>query len=160
MEKCILIPTDFSIESLLTLKKALLSFEDQDVSVVLFYSTYISDSISDLLFHSKMKELENLENKSFKDACEILKNKYQSKIKSFKIELFTGLNQNAFNNFIQAHKVSDIFIPKNYKLKMITKRSFDPINYIKKNSIVVHEVEWKEKIDFTENIKIAELFLD
>jgi hypothetical protein len=60
MPKRILIPIDFSVESLNTLKRALDGLGDTHVEVILMYAEYLSDSITELLFYSpddKRKEL-------------------------------------------------------------------------------------------------------
>ena len=74
--KTVLIPTDFSIESLNTVKGALKQCEGENTNLILVYGVYLSDSITDLLFFSKPKYLSTLQSEKFTQACEILKNKY------------------------------------------------------------------------------------
>jgi hypothetical protein len=87
MVKKILIPTDFKIESLNTLKYSLEERKQEKSSVILMYSAYNSDSITDLLFYNPTKIVEALVSSNFNDAINIIKNTYETSIHSFKIEL-------------------------------------------------------------------------
>ena len=65
MGKKILIPIDFRIESLNTLKYALEERKQEKSSVILMYSAYNSDSITDLLFYNPTKIVETLPSSEF-----------------------------------------------------------------------------------------------
>ena len=73
MLKNILIPTDFKIESLNTLKYCLEERKHEKSSVILMYSAYNSDSITELLFYNPAKIVEGLVSTNFKDAINIIK---------------------------------------------------------------------------------------
>ncbi|MBP7642450.1 MAG: hypothetical protein KA767_03880, partial [Saprospiraceae bacterium] len=68
MQKRILIPTDFNVESLNTMKRALERVDDGDVEVILFYSEYLSDSITEMLFYNPEKRLNELITPVFEEA--------------------------------------------------------------------------------------------
>ncbi|HQA59356.1 MAG TPA: hypothetical protein PK033_15990, partial [Acetivibrio sp.] len=74
--KNILIPIDFTIESLNTLKFALEENKNEQLTVVLMYATHLSDSITELLFYSQYKIIQKLINQPFKDAINIINNTY------------------------------------------------------------------------------------
>ena len=80
MTKALLIYTDFSLESLITLKKVLAEKNTEnndckyDIYLVSGYET--GDSISTLLFNSKGKILSEIRSQEFCDAYNIIKNKY------------------------------------------------------------------------------------
>ncbi|HEV7348576.1 hypothetical protein [Telluribacter sp.] len=159
MAKTILIPTDFTIESLNTVKGALRQLEGEKVDLVLVYSAHLTDCITDLLFFSKRKYLDEQQNAKFKEACEILKNKYASQLNSFCLDLFTGINQNAFENFLLGKKVETIFIPKSYRMKLTNKWCFDLLPYCRKCSLQYVEIDWNENRNVPDQGSIAELFL-
>ncbi|GAB3164087.1 hypothetical protein [Telluribacter humicola] len=158
MANTILIPTDFTIESLNVVKGALRQLDGEEVNLILVYSAHLSDCITDLLFFSKKKYLEDLQNEKFKEACEILLNKYASQINSFSIDLFTGNYQSTFHNFLLGNKVDAIFIPKSYKLKLGQKQSFDLLPYCRKSPVQCVEIDWNETRNVPEKDKVAELF--
>lgn len=157
MVKKLLIPTDFKIESLNTLKYSLEERKQEKSSVILMYSVYNSDSITELLFYNPSKIIEALVSSTFNDAINILKNTYETSIHSFKIELFHGLNTSAFLNFYEAHGIDLVYLPKYYCFK-IYQNSFDPIPLIKKSKVQYREVIWTNEHDLTNNDDLNQLF--
>lgn len=159
MTKTILIPTDFSIESLNLFKHAAQEYQNESINVVFFHSIYTPFSITDLLFFSKRELIRELSTSDFHDACEIIAKKFESKIHSRRIEIFTGQNQQAFEQFLEANQVSEILIPKEYSFKLTDKRSVDPSAFIRKSKVPVKEVHWPQASGAPEKNMLAELFL-
>ena len=157
MVKKILIPTDFKIESLNTLKYSLEERKQEKSSVILMYSAYNSDSITDLLFYNPTKVVEALVSSNFNDAINIIKNTYETSIHSFKIELFHGLNLNAFLNFYESHGIDLVYLPKDYCLKPY-KNGFDPIPLIKKSKVQYSEVAWTSEQGTSNKDELNQLF--
>lgn len=141
MKKTILIPTDFCIESLNVLKQALLLNTDKELTVVLLSGQLLSDSIVDLMFYSRRKMINSLLKPSFNDAVSILKNRFTTNLVDVRIELFHGINKNAFRNFISAHKIEECYVAKHYVLKK-TGNALDVIHYIRKCNLPVYEMDW------------------
>jgi len=149
MAKTILIPIDFKVESLITLKLALSDsslFEDDHefskVNIVLIYAEYQSDSITDLLFYSAYKTIQRLKTPEFNDAISIIQNRYKTVINSISIELFHGCNSNAFENWVKSKNIDLSYIPKSYLFKPI-KNGFNPIPFIKKSKLQYKEMDWE-----------------
>ena len=159
MKKTILIPTDFSIESLKLLKEAVTSVEVGSVNIIFLHCIYLSDSIFDLLFFSKKEWVESLVNKDFDDGCKIIRNKYVNKINSARVEFFTGTTQQAFDNFLEGNQVDEIMLPKNYVFKQSSKKSFSPEPYIRKSRLPLIEVVWQKSDKEPEKNSLAEIFL-
>ena len=157
MLKNILIPTDFKIESLNTLKYCLEERKKEKSSVILMYSVYNSDSITEVLFYNPVKIVEALISPNFKDAINIIKNTYESSFDSFKIELFHGLNTKALLNFYDAHGIDLVYLPKDYCLKPY-KNGFDPIPLIKKSKVEFKEVVWTRENDLAYKDDLNQLF--
>ena len=155
MPKKILIPIDFKVESLNTLKIALNEITEE-VEVVLMYSEYLSDSIIELLFYSPDDKRKSLNTLDFSEALSILTNRFESTLIKVDIEFFHGFNTKAFKNFAEGNKIDCIYIPKNYKLQL-SKNGFDPIPLIHKSTLIFHEVEYQESTDFSLN-DISNLF--
>ena len=157
MIKKILIPIDFRIESLNTLKYALEDRKQEHSRIILMYSEYSSDSITDLLFYHPAKIIRSLSSSHFNDAIDIITNTYESCLHSYKIELFHGLNRNAFLNFYQAHGIDLVYLPKDYNLKP-HKNGFDPIPLIKKSKVEYREVAWASDQNTTSTDELNQLF--
>jgi hypothetical protein len=160
MQKNLMIPTDFTIESLNMVKYALEKNKAPKVKVLFVYGVYLPDSITELLFFSEGSLLSSLITPDFREACVIIRNKYQYKVVSIETELFTGKTNAAFDDFIKSRKVDEAYIPKRYKLKYIHPRSFNCVPYFHKSTVPFVEVDWVEKLNIPEKSKLAELFLD
>lgn len=156
MKKTILIPTDFSIESLMPVKHAVLSNPDSELEIILMYSCFSSDSITDLLFYSAESIINKASSFEFKEACVILENTY-SKITKLSVDVFHGLNVSAFENFVKGNKITEAVFLKDYKYKL-PKNAFDPIPYIKKSQLPYQEVAWQE--DQHKDILLFNLFIN
>lgn len=144
MEKTILIPVDFNVECLNTLKLALRRNEESVNTIVLMYPYQGSTSITDLVFNAPYKTIKTLKPREFDDALAIIKNRFARSIKRVKIELFTGHNVSAFQNFVEGNAVQEIYIPKSYQLKPA--KGFNPLPIISKAKLPVYEMDWDSNI--------------
>ena len=86
----ILLPTDFTVESLLTLKKAMEELPDTDVEAVLLYAEHLSTSITELLFYSPAERRRQLVTSHFEEALTILINRFEKRLLRISIEFFHG----------------------------------------------------------------------
>jgi len=160
MKKTILIPTDFTVQSLNVLKNILTnSAPKSNFDIILLHGLSLSDSIRDLLFFSKSQQLESLVSLEFEEAIEVLNNKFDSQISSLTIDLFTGYNLTSFNNYLEGKKVAQIYISEN-ALKKTNSKSFDLLPFIKKCSVPVLSVDTKTASDTIEREKIADVFIN
>lgn len=160
MHKNVLIPTDFQMDSLNIIKKVVHDLKDGDtVSITLLHGYYLTDSISDLLFHSKKDILNQIVPTAFYEGCDLLKNKYASQLSQVKIDLFHGLNKRAFKSYISSNRIDKVYIPEGLITRKATKRSFDLAPYIHKCCEDVSRVQFAEKQE--ENTEsFSELFLN
>ncbi len=141
--KRILIPVDFNVESLITLKKALDFIGDEEIHVVLLYAEHLPDSITELLFYSPGERLNQLIPRAFREALIILRNRYEKQLISVRIELFHGNGLNAMESFALGSKIDQVFIPSDYTLKPL-KGGFDSIPIIKRLDLPVFKMEWNK----------------
>lgn len=156
--KKIALPTDFTVESLNVLKSILNSDPDTTYDIVFIHGYYLNDNIMNLFYHNKNKIFDNVMYQDFSEALHILKNKFQSQIGSVTRELFTGWNSNAFNNFMDAIKAEEIYIPQDYTFQFRNKNSFDIIRMIKKCKLPVHEVAWEMRTRTHHSDQLADIF--
>lgn len=131
--KKILVPTDFSIGSLNVIHSIAARFEEP-VEVVLFHAVYLSNNISDLLFMTK-KISQTYITKDYTEACEILRNKYSSRIQSLKTTFFYGSSSMAFNNFVEANDPDYIAINGQHTYKETYKHSIDPMPLVRRAKV-------------------------
>jgi hypothetical protein len=160
MRKTILIPTDFTVNSLNVLKSILVNNDaNQTYDVILLHGMSLSDSIRDLLFFSKSKQIDSLTNSEFEEAYEVIRNKFENQISSLRIDLFTGYNLSAFNNYLEGNKVEQIFI-SDKKPVLTNKNSFDLSRFIEKCKVEVTKVDFGANATVPEKGKIAEVFMN
>ncbi|MBL7777224.1 MAG: hypothetical protein JNK66_02880 [Chitinophagales bacterium] len=140
MPDTILVPTDFQVESLNTVK---LTLEQTStlIYIVLVYPMYPSGSITDLLFYSPGKLIRQSVSEEFTSALEILKNRFESRLGGIRTELFHGSTNNAFKNFIEGQGITHIAIPKTYVLKT-GKDSFNLLPFIKRCGTPCTMLDW------------------
>ena len=137
----ILIPVDFKVASLKTLRIALEQETEPCVNVILINATYQDNSITNLLFYSASKTINQKMSKEFSDGLEMIKNHFENKIEEISIKLIHSNNSNYFSNFAFGNMVSKIYIPKSYSLK-IGKQEFNPIPLLKKSGLPCIEIDW------------------
>ena len=146
MARTVLIPTDFTVSSLNVAKIALQkNYHDQEkINLILIHGLMASTSITELLFYSKRKQLSKLETPEVKASCKLLLSKFEDKIDRMTVDIFSGLNQSAFENYTSANKVDEVFVPVNYKLKLKNSDSFDLLPFFRKSKLKITEVNWDD----------------
>lgn len=131
MIKTILIPTDFTAKSLGILKKFLdNSYDGTSYRVILLHGMNLGDSISELMFLNRSEVLKELTNKDFENTIQLIKAEYQEKVYSIHKEIFSGFNQNAFNNFLEGNQVDEILVPDQFSYEYTDKKSFNIMPFI------------------------------
>lgn len=160
MRTTILIPTDFTVNSLNVVKSILAGSDaNQQFDVILLHGVASGDSIRDLLFYSKSQQIDLLINPEFEEACEVIKNKFDSQIHSLRIDLFSGHTKSAFNNYLEGNKVQHIFISEQ-KPVFSSKRSFNLVPFIEKCTLPVSKIDAVINSSVPEKGKIAEVFIN
>ncbi len=128
----ILIPTDFSKESLQVLEDYLISCPYERVTVLFFHVIKLSDSITDLLLLSRRtKETEIIPN-SFKNYCACIQDEF-SKVDEVHFQYFYGHTMALFRNFIEANQIDLIVYDPRIKMEKLSKASIDPYEIINKS---------------------------
>lgn len=157
MEKTILIPIDFKVESLNTLKLAIQENSSQKIHAVLLYTGTLTNSITELLFYSQREIIKSLLTAEFEQALSIIKNRYETILQSVSIQLLHGNNQSSMNRFLHANAVDEIFIPQTYQLHTGS-NGFDPLPLLRSSLLPVHNVNWKHSINLTGANQLDALF--
>ncbi|HZY78474.1 MAG TPA: hypothetical protein VFE50_03055 [Cyclobacteriaceae bacterium] len=156
MVKSVLLPTDFSIRSLHIMRYALEENPDCELRMFLVTGMRIPGSITELLFFSRKELIKKLQGQVFIEACQIIRNKYQSHINEVHFEIFTGMTQGAFNVFLEGNGIQHIYIPAN---KLHYKRPcFDPVSFMRNSKLPRNIVSWVEQEAAEESNYLGDLF--
>jgi hypothetical protein len=153
--RTILIPTDFSSTPLLLLKHAALSSHEK-LDVIFMYSTFVSDSITDLLFYSPQKILQDAIPQEFREGCSIMQNKYPDKIMNIRYEIFHGNSIRAFEILTELNKVDQVIIATDQPFKL-KRNEFNPIKLILRSTAQIEEVMMQPGTRIAEKDLIAQL---
>jgi len=131
----ILVPTDFQLSSLYPLKTLLSQIEpDEKVEFTFVVGYYLPDSINELLFYNPQKVINKFINREFKEGLEIILNKYAGYDVSIKYEVFTGLNYNAFVNFVEAKNFDRAYVIDDYTMQFNDQYGMDFNNFLRRSS--------------------------
>ncbi|GGD59993.1 hypothetical protein GCM10011514_24950 [Emticicia aquatilis] len=158
MASKILIPIDFHVESLNTLKLAMNHLETYEVDVVLMYAEDLDNSITELLFYNPKKIIESHRTNEFDEAISILKNRFETRIRSISYAIFHGYRVRLIEDFMKSKEIDDIYLPKSYQLQM-PKKGFDPIPLIKKSKLHYKELDWEAGVYDSEELQLNALFI-
>lgn len=139
----ILIPTDFSVNSLKLAEHVFQLYPDEIINFLFVYPYRLPLSDSELYWFSPSKIMAEHKSDEFSKSKDEFVNKFFQNIYSIEMDLFTGINSHAFNNFIDHHKVQTAVVPQNGYLNFSDNSSFDPLGLIKKNVTKVHIVNMK-----------------
>jgi hypothetical protein len=139
--KKILVPIDFRVASLNTVKLALEAQEGEQVQVVLLYADRLSNSITELLFYSPAANLREKMTPEFRETLSILRCRYEHEILGLTIEAFHGMNAAAMHAFLEAHGIDTAYIPKTYRLHLGA--APDPCQLLLKTSVPVFQMDWE-----------------
>ncbi len=149
--KHILIPTDFSIRSLKAVHAAVDSFGQGKLKITLFHLMTMPTDFSMLLIHKVQKKSKELISSDFNDACEVLKNKYSSKIECMSVAFGYGSSLKYMRNYLEGAKVDVVFFQAGMELDRISKDSIDMVPLLKRTGWKLMEVPAS-----TRSIKVVE----
>ena len=123
--KTLLIPTDFTAQSLQNIPVIAQQYYPQKLDIMLVHMLKITDSISELLMLSRRSaEIRQIPD-NFYIRCRELEKDFSHLINRIHIDIFYGSTVAVFNNYLDAHNVDGIVAPHdNYKL--LFKNSIDP----------------------------------
>ena len=139
----VLIPTDFTPESLQLMEYALLNYPGEPLHVVLVHGLRSPESKWGLIQFSTRKEVRKLRSEEFENTLNRLCKTHGKSIGSVQTLLFTGRNTHAFKNAIEPLGITDAVVPESGTLNCRNRRSFDPTRYIRKCVAQVAEVPYE-----------------
>lgn len=143
----ILIPTDFTVESLELAEYAILNFPDTKLDIIFIVGYSLPDTRWGVTHFSEREQINNQLSDSFKDSQRHFVREHKNNIEAISFELFTGVNLLAFQNFIDRLGIENAIIPKDKSLRFQNNKWFNTTRFIKKTvkNIIEVPVELKEE---------------
>jgi len=134
--KTLLIPTDFTQQSIQSIPALVHQYYPQKVNIVLVHMLKITDSLSELLMLSRRSvEYRHIPDNFYK-RCTELETTHSHVINHIAITFFYGSTIAVFNNFLDANEVDAIVKPHN-NYQLLFKNSIAPEILISKCGIEV-----------------------
>lgn len=123
----ILIPTDFTVQSLQVVHAAVAKFGDEKIRITLLHMVRQPNDIASMLFASIRNKVRaeqmNMVSEDFKETCEMLKNSYKSKLESIQIKFAVGDTAAFLRNYLEGANVDCIVYSDDAKLSLPSKDS-------------------------------------
>jgi hypothetical protein len=140
--KHLLIPVDLKVSSLKTLKLALEMEDQAKLRVILLFPRSLSDSITELLFFSEFKVIQQNMTKEFIEGLEVLRNRYRNSISGIDIRLLAFDNLRYFKALTEHNKIEKIYYPTMYRLNS-GGANINIIDLIKRSELKLVPCEWQ-----------------
>ncbi|MCB0704215.1 MAG: hypothetical protein KDC34_02855 [Saprospiraceae bacterium] len=138
--KKVLIPTDFSVDSLQLVEYAVLNNPKSKLHIIFVAGFRLPDTRWGLTHFSQSEEVHKQCTDDFITAKRSLMLEHKKSIETISFELFTGENSFAFQNFLKQLNAADTIIPKEKSLYSRNKKWFDTTEFLRKNVRNVTEV--------------------
>ncbi|MET7028329.1 hypothetical protein [Sediminicola luteus] len=144
----VLIPTDFTIESLQLIEYAILNFPDKKLDIILIAGHKLPDTRWDLTRFRTRTQVRKQLNEKFNASIHRINMEHKKNIERISFELFTGINSYAFRNFLEQLDAHDAVVPKQKTLYCEDRKWFDTTKFIKKNvkNIIEAPMECTEEV--------------
>lgn len=155
--KNILIPTDFSVRSLGYVHTVIEQHRDEPVNIIYMHAMRMPDSLFELMTFARLNRHHRLMTTDFKDACEIIRNKYFSAIGSFQVEFFHGDTKAAFRNFLLARNIDVIALPVETNYHLPCSDSYNPMDLIRRSGYPLMTVKLPARTTVAARSTIADL---
>lgn len=139
--KKIIIPTDFTVESLQLIEYAILNYPDEKLDVILAFGYKIPLHEIEIIKFSAISVIHKTTSEKFLRAKKNILIEHSDRLNSINIELFCGLNSVVFQNFLKEHKIQDAIVPQNNYICLKNNKCYDLTPIIRKNVENVIEVE-------------------
>lgn len=144
----ILIPTDFTVQSLQLVEFAFINYPNTKLDIILIAGFKLLDTRWAIFHFSEREQIRKQLSEEFFEAKRLIVREHKEAIDNITIQLFSGVNSFAFQNFLEQLHVDDAIIPKANSLYCPSGKWFDTTMFIKKNVKNVIEVP----VELTEEV--------
>lgn len=138
--KHILIPTDFTLQSLSAVEAAVAKYGSERLKITLFHLVMMPAAIPDLLFRSVRNKQADRIPDEFHDGCQVLQNRYHSRIHSINAKFATGSTVAYLRNFLEGEQVSTVLICPDLNYLLPFKDSIYPEPLLKKTGYPIEYI--------------------
>lgn len=144
--KKILIPTNFSVDSLQLVEHAILNNPRCKLNIILIAGHTLPNNRWTITHFNKSEEVRKQYSDGFLAAERSLMREYKESIDTLTFELFTGHNSIAFRHFLKQLDADTTVIPKTKLLQGKSKKWFDTTAFLKQQVPHVIEVPIRQQV--------------
>lgn len=156
--KHVLIPTDLTIRSLRVIHGAVARFGQEPLRITCMHALHMPTSITDLMMLSRRSSHYDLLSSDFRDACEMIRNRYASVIQQLQVQFLHGSSRAVFRHFLEYHGIDVIVCAEQEIFVPACSRSYDPAALIKKSPCPVYQVPLQQRKEPFLVASVSELF--
>ncbi len=142
----VLIPTDFTANTLQLAAQALQALDVNTVNIVLFHAFKQPESEFELLAPVRPRPHANLVTEELRQLCKQFKEQHTHRVQKIYFRFLEGETTLLFRNFIDANEVDLIFCPESYVPVKVNTYSTDPRQLFKKAGVPVIREYSRQKI--------------
>ncbi|TRZ40803.1 hypothetical protein D3A96_15250 [Robertkochia marina] len=135
-----MIPTDLSSGSLKIAEESFKIFPDEILNIVFVFPYRLPGSATELYWYSPSKIINEYTDQDFHQMKDELVRNHYPNISTISVEIFTGINSRAFNNFRSHHQIESAIVPQKGFLDFSKIDTYDPRKLIFKTIPNVHEI--------------------
>jgi len=133
----VLIPTDFTVQSLDLVSRTVSALDNQPTNIILFHAFDINITAPDVLGNSRRLPYATLLTDEFRGACRRIKQNSGSFLKDLSIRHMYGSNVRVFRNFIDANDIDMIICPEDFVFNKVSPDSVNPEKMFRKSGVPV-----------------------
>lgn len=123
--KNVLIPTDFSIRSLRLIPAVCAHLDEEELNITLVHPLASDTTISALLRSEKRHREARLYNAGFREACEVIRNRFGNRIVRLSVEFYYGGTKAYLKHYLEARQTDLVVLTKDFPYDRPTKESRD-----------------------------------
>lgn len=154
----VLIPTDFTVQSLQLAQKALDALDHQSTNIILFHAFDINTQSPEALGSSRRLPYADALTDEFRNGCRRLKTTYGKFLKEVNIRHMYGSTPAVFRNFVDANDIDLIIFPNDFVFNKVTEGSVNPEKMFRKSGVpVLHPVIRKTTFVQPSNEPVAQV---
>jgi hypothetical protein len=127
----ILIPSDFTVDSLHFVRQSIEESTADSIDIILVYGNKSSTSASELLGIGLEDQLETLQSESFLKACSVMYQHYKNRRLSIFADILGTDNSHYLQHYLRGQSVNEVIIPSDYIYKKKTRNFFNVANALR-----------------------------
>ncbi|PRD54508.1 hypothetical protein [Sphingobacterium gobiense] len=135
----VLVPTDFTVNSLRIVLEYLENNKDEQVELVLVGGYKLSESISMLLGFTLDDHLAELQHDDFLKGCEIIKSRFKDKVVEMYADSMISKNKRYIRNYLKGRKFTQVVLPDAFEFQEV-ENSFDVAALLRSQPLALPQV--------------------